>query len=274
VSAKPCSSSELIISRFAWKATGDGAWVGRPPIASPEGGLRRHIARTSSAKLPEQNEETVLVVWRQIRPAPPGLQRQVTNFAALIGRESIPVFPTLRVQPQDRGEDSAPWDFPHGSDRLQDPRWHRCHPGYPEPGTSNGDGFPSRANERTRPRRAREMCALEIADGSDDRASRELGEVLLALSALRCLGLERGRPACLLPAYGRFSSSAGHGFMYETRWPRLGQWIPTPTNRAPSARSRSRRNEDTARARIRKLRLRLLLRRRRTPDLAAGHRTS
>ena len=91
-----------------------------------ERGLRRHVARTGPAKLPEQNEETVLVVWRQIRPAPPGLHRQVTNLAALIGRESIPVLPTLRVQPQDRREDSAPRDFPHGGDRLQTPRWHRC----------------------------------------------------------------------------------------------------------------------------------------------------
>ena len=86
-------------------------------IPSPEGAY--HGTRTRLAKLPEQNEETVLVVGRQIRPAPPGLQRQVTDLAALIGRESIPVLPTLRVQPQDRGEDSAPRDFSHGSDRLQ-----------------------------------------------------------------------------------------------------------------------------------------------------------
>ena len=106
-------------------------------------GLRRHVARTGPANLPEQDEETVLVLWGQIRPAPPGLQRQVTNLAALIGRESIPILPTLRVQPKDRGEDSAPRDLPNGSDGLQDPGWHRCRCDYPAPGTSNGAGFPA-----------------------------------------------------------------------------------------------------------------------------------
>ena len=202
--ARHAESPAAIALERALRNEGAGAddeleriWRGaRPPITSPRG-LRRHVARTGPAKLPEQNEETVLVVWRQIRPAPPGLQRQVTNLAALIGRESIPVLPTLRVQPQDRGEDSAPWDFPHGSDRLQDPRWHRCHPGYPAPGTSNGDGFPPSANERTRPRCAREMCVLEIADGSDDGALPRAWRGPSRPKRLMCLGLKRARPACL-----------------------------------------------------------------------------
>ncbi len=114
-------------------------------------GLSRYLVRTGPSKLAEQDEETVLVLWRQVRPAPFGLKREVTNLAALIGRESLPILPTLRVQPSDRGEDSAPRDLPHSSDGLQDPRGHRCLC-YPEPATSNGDGSHAwREDERNRP---------------------------------------------------------------------------------------------------------------------------
>ena len=166
-------------------------------------GLRRHVARTGPAKLPKQDDQTVLVLRREIRPTSPGLQRQVTNLAALIGRESIPILPTLCVQPKDRGEDSAPRDLPNGGDGLQDPGWHRCRCGYSAPGTSNGGGCGRGSDRRSDVARSiltyaealRQCDQEDCGDDADYRADGvELKDVALADGAGDDPAEQRGRP--------------------------------------------------------------------------------
>jgi hypothetical protein len=99
----------------------------------------RSFARAGTAELPEQEDQTVLVRWRQVRTLPLRLEGQVAHLAAFIRREPIPVSPTLSVQPEDGCQDFAPRHFPDGSDGLQDPPGHRCAFGYPARGVGNGD---------------------------------------------------------------------------------------------------------------------------------------